>query len=175
MLRGNGIDLRLVRAKDVDRLYELMTDLDTRGSYFPLGVSAEPTFRARFEQSGFWDADEGMLLIWANDEIVGEIEYFPVTDYLQGYELSYQLFGAEHSGHGYTSEAVRLLVGYLYGRKRVNRMQLNIHPDNAASRRVAEKCGFTFEGRMRGCWFHQGVYHDLEIWSVLRDEFEATG
>ena len=26
---------------------------------------------------------------------------------------------------------------------------------------------------MRGCWFHLGRYHDLEIWSILRDELEA--
>lgn len=49
-------------------------------------------------------------------------------------------------------------------------MQLNIHPANAASKKVAEKAGFAFEGLMRGCWFHRGEYHDLEIWSLLRDE-----
>jgi [ribosomal protein S5]-alanine N-acetyltransferase len=175
MLHGQAISLRLVREKDLSELYELMTDLDARGSYFPLGVMSEPALRAAFEKDGFWDTDEGMLLMTSSDgEIVGEIEYFPVTHYLQGYELSYQLFGKHHAGHGYTSEAVGLLVGYIFGRKRVNRVQLNIHPDNAASRRVAQKCGFTLEGRMRGCWFHQGIYHDLEIWSLLRDE-ASTG
>ena len=61
-------------------------------------------------------------------------------------------------------------MDYLFGRKRVNRMQLNIHPGNVASKRVAQKCGFTFEGVMRGCWFHQGEYHDLEVWSLLRND-----
>ena len=127
--------------------------------------------RARFADDGFWAADEGMLVIVdKSGEIVGEIEYFPITDYLVGYEISYRLFGSQHAGRGYTSHAVSLLTSYLFGRKRVHRMQLNIHPDNAASRRVAQKCGFTFEGLMRGCWFHRGIYHDLEIWSLLRDE-----
>jgi ribosomal-protein-alanine N-acetyltransferase len=63
---------------------------------------------------------------------------------------------------------------YLFAVKRINRLQLNIHPDNAASRRVAEKAGYTSEGLMRGAWFHGGKYHDLEIWSVLRDEFRVT-
>jgi RimJ/RimL family protein N-acetyltransferase len=165
------VELRLIREDDLGTLYELMTDLDARGAYFPLGVTSEPALRAEFNKSGFWDKEEGMLLMSTTDgEIVGEIEYFPITRYLQGYELSYQLFGDRYAGRGYTTEAVKLLVGYLFGRKRVNRMQLNIHPGNAASRRVAEKCGFTFEGLMRGCWFHQGRYHDLEIWSLLRDE-----
>ena len=170
MLHGDVIDLRLVREDDLGPLYDHLTNLETRGSYFPLGVMSEPVLRAAFDKNGFWDDDEGMLLMTTEHQMVGEIEYFPITHYLQGYEISYQLFGEHHAGHGYTTEAVMLLVGYLFGRKRVNRMQLNIHPDNSASRRVAEKCGFSFEGRMRGCWFHQGTYHDLEIWSLLRDE-----
>lgn len=171
LLRGERIELRLIRESDLGTLYELLTNLETRGSYFPLGVMSEPVLRAEFSKRGFWDEDEGMLLMVEDGgQIVGEIEYFPIIHYLQGYEISYQLFGAQHSGKGYTTEAVNLLVGYLFERKRVNRMQLNIHPDNAASKRVAEKCGFTFEGIMRGCWFHRGEYQDLEVWSLLRDE-----
>jgi RimJ/RimL family protein N-acetyltransferase len=171
VLRGETIELRLVREGDLGTLYELLSNLDTRGSYFPLGVSSEPTLRAQFDKNGFWDHEEGMLLmIDHDDQIVGEIEYFPIIHYLQGYEISYQLFGSQHSGKGYTTEAVNLLVKYLFDRKRVNRMQLNIHPDNAASKKVAEKCRFTFEGVMRGCWFHHGQYQDLEVWSLLRGE-----
>jgi RimJ/RimL family protein N-acetyltransferase len=171
VLHGERIDLRLVRVTDLQALHSFETDLSTRGSYFPLGVRSERTLRAEFDKSGLWDRDEGMLLITTHDdEIVGEIEFFPITHYLVGYELSYQLFGDRHAGQGYTSDAVRLLAGYLFGLRRINRLQLNIHPDNAASRRVAQKCGFTFEGVMRGAWFHQGDYRDLEIWSLLRDE-----
>ena len=171
MLRGERIELRLVRENDLSTFYELLTNLETRGSYFPLGVTSEPKLQAEFSKNGFWDQEEGMLLMVDSEgEILGEIEYFPITHYLQGYEISYQLFGQQHAGKGYTTEAVNLLLGYLFGRKRVNRMQLNIHPSNVASKKVAEKCGFTFEGIMRGCWFHQGEFHDLEVWSILRDE-----
>ncbi len=47
------------------------------------------------------------------------------------------------------------------------------HPDNEASRRVAEKAGYTREGPMRRCWFHHGEFHDLEIWSMMRSELPA--
>ena len=171
LLRGDVIELRLIRENDLVPLYDLLSNLDTRGSYFPLGVMSEPTLAAKFNKNGFWDQEEGMLLMVNDtDEIVGEIEYFPIIHYLQGYEISYQVFGSQYAGKGYTTDAVNLLVDYLFGRKRVNRMQLNIHPSNTPSKKVAEKCGFTFEGLMRGCWFHQGEYHDLEIWSLLRDE-----
>ena len=121
MLRGEVIELRLVEEGDLRQLYELMSDLSTRGAYFPLGVMSEPALRAAFAKNGFWDDDEGMLVMVKDNTTVGEIEFFPITHYLQGYEISYQLFGDQHAGRGYTSDAVNLLVGYLFGRKRVNK------------------------------------------------------
>lgn len=174
MLQGERIRLRTVRERDLDELFRKLNDLDYRGRYYPLGVQSEPAFRKAFHDGGFWTPDEGMLLLVdASDTIVGQIEFFPITSYLTGFELSYLLFGDDHAGKGYTTEAVGLLSRYLFGRLRIDRVQLNIHPDNHASRRVAEKSGFTFEGVMRGCWFHEGQFHDLEIWSMLRSELPA--
>jgi len=65
---------------------------------------------------------------------------------------------------------VSLLTRYLFAGKRVDRIQLIIHPDNAASKRVATKCGFTFEGVLRRAWFHAGDFQDVEVWSLLRGE-----
>ena len=172
MIVGDKITLRLIREPDLEALYEHMANLASRGDYFPLGLMSEPRLQSRFAENGFWDPEEGMLLmVTGSDEIVGEIEFFPITSYLQGYELSYQIFGQGHTGKGYTTEAVTLLTSYLFRRKRINRIQLNIHPDNLASKRVAEKSGFKFESVMRQCWFHNGEYHDLEIWSSIRSEW----
>jgi RimJ/RimL family protein N-acetyltransferase len=174
MLRGDLVGLRPVQERDLDTLYSRLNEVEHRGSYFPLDVHSEIKLRSNFDKDGFWSPDEGMLLIVdADDAIVGEIEFFPITHYLVGYELSYLIFGKEFSGKGYATEAVELMTEYLFRRKRINRVQLNIHPDNEASRRVATKAGFVLEGVMRGCWFHGGEYHDLEIWSMLRDEFRV--
>jgi len=42
--------------------------------------------------------------------------------------------------------------------------------DNIGSRRVAEHCGFKHEGTMRRATFHNGRYHDLDLFSILREE-----
>jgi len=175
MLRGDRLQLRPVKESDLEGLYVEFNNLEYRGSFFPVGLQSEPEFRRGFDKDGFWSKDEGMLLMIDPDgEIAGEIEFFPITHYLVGYELSYLIFGEKHTGKGYASEAVRLLTEYLFARLRINRLQLNIHPQNEASRRVATKSGYTFEGLMRGCWFHAGEYHDLEIWSILRDELGGS-
>ena len=175
MLRSDSIRLRPMQEKDLEVFYSRFNNLEYRGAYFPLGLQSEASFRRKFHEDGFWNKEEGMLLIVTpDDEIAGEIEFFPIADYLVGFELSYLIFGQEHTGKSYASHAVRLLTEYLFARLRTNRIQLNIHPDNEASRRVAIKNGYTFEGLMRGCWFHRGQYHDLEIWSILREEFRSS-
>ena len=171
MLSSDRLRLRPVRQHDLEGLYTSLNELSYRGSYYPLGLHAEPVFNRKFETDGFWTDDEGMLvMVDADDHLVGEIEFFPITSYLTGFELSYLVFGPEQRGKGYATEAVRLLTAYLFARRRIERLQLNIHPDNVASQRVAEKAGYTLEGLMRKCWFNHGKFHDLQIWSMLREE-----
>src|SRR5690606_34291159 len=98
------------------------------------------------------------------------IEFFPTVGYLDEVELSYILYRASHRGLGIATEAVRLLSDHLFGRSKVHRIRLVIHPENAASRRVAEKAGYTLEGVMRGAWFHRGRNHDVELWARLRTD-----
>ena len=54
-------------------------------------------------------------------------------------ELSYILYRPEHRGKGAMSEAVELMVRYPFETRKINRIRLVIHPDNIASRRIAEK------------------------------------
>jgi [ribosomal protein S5]-alanine N-acetyltransferase len=168
MLKGSTIKLRPMRDTDLDQLYAFHLDIDNRGDFFPRGILPQPLFRKQFQESGFWGKEEGMLVIVsAQDEIVGHIEFFKTVNYLDEYELSYQVYAAEHRNRGAATEAVTLLVRYLFENKRVNRLRLVIHPHNLASRRLAEKCSFRHEGTARGAWYHKGVHQDVEIYAVL--------
>ncbi len=166
MLTSDGVTLRLLGPDDVAVFHARMQDLSHRGRWFPLGLESRSSFERGFAEHGYWSEHEGMLAIEVDGAVVGEIEFFPLSTYLTGYELSYLIFGEEHRGRGYTSTAVRLLTTYLFATRRIGRLQLIIHPDNAASRRVAERCGYEREGLLRACWFNRGAFHDVEVWSV---------
>jgi RimJ/RimL family protein N-acetyltransferase len=64
-----------------------------------------------------------------------------------------------------------VIPGYLFDRKKENQIRLIIHPDNAGSKRVAQKCGYKYEGVARGAWFHRGRNQDVEVHALLRDEY----
>jgi RimJ/RimL family protein N-acetyltransferase len=164
-----------VRETDLDRLYEFHQDIANRGEYFPIGVVSEPAFKRAFHETGFWQDKEGMLLIVSDtDEILGHIEFFITVAYLDELELSYHIYSQEHHGKGIATDAVKLMTGYLFDRKKNNRIRLIIHPDNLASKRIAEKCGYRFEGVARGAWFHEGRSKDVEVHAILRaDHYQS--
>ena len=171
MLRGQNVTLRPVRESDLPAFIDAHLDIRNRGAFFPLGVVSEPTLRRRHAETGLWERDEGTLLIWSSDgEIAGHIEFFNPVSYWDAFELSYQLYDDRFAGRGYVSEAVQLLVDYLFATKKQHRIHLVIVPENAASRRIAEKCGFVLEGTARGAFFNDGRNHDVLLYSLLRDD-----
>ena len=171
MLKGSRVVLRPVREADLASLYEAHTDLRSRGAFFPLGVKSEPAFRRDFADTGFWQKSDGMLLIMTTEgEIAGHIEFFRPVPYWDAFELSYQLYDDHHAGRGYVTEAVQLLVDYLFATKKEHRIHLAIVPGNAASQRIADKCGFTLEGTIRGAFFNDGRNHDVLLYSLLRTD-----
>ena len=171
MLAGRSVTLRQVREVDLDVLYDAHTDIRNRGAYFPLGVMSQTAFRGQFAEHGFWQKTEGMLVIESPEgEIAGHIEFFRPVSYWDAFELSYQLYSDEYAGRGFVTEAVQLLVDYLFGVKKEHRIHLVIVGENVASRRIADKCGFTREGTVRGAFFNDGRNQDVLLYSLLRTD-----
>ena len=52
----------------------------------------------------------------------------------------------EYQGHGYAAEAVGAAVSWALQQPGVNRVEAETEPDNRASQRVLEKCGFLPSG-----------------------------
>ena len=169
MLKGQIITLRPVREADLDYLRELDLDLDSRGEYWPRAIMPETAYRREFHETGFWGPQFGrLLMIDGGGNIIGEIMYFNTVAYMDELEIGYRLFGKQHWSKGATTEALRLLTRYLFETKNINRIRLCIDVENGASLRVAHKGGYKHEGTMRGCMFHRGRHHDMELYAVTR-------
>lgn len=176
MLQGSRIRLRPMAEADLEERYRRHIDLSARGEFYPLTVRSETTFRANFAKDGFWGPEEGILMV--TDEagsLVGTVDFERSWADVDEMVLGYMIY-PEYRGRGYASEALRLFVRYLFAtRPAMNRVRLNIHPDNANSVRVAERCGFTLEGRIREGWFHRGSWQDVLAYALLRRELDSLG
>ncbi len=74
-------------------------------------------------------------------------------------------------GHGYATEAVRAIIDYGFRALALHRVYADCHGDNPASRRVLEKAGMTFEGRLRQHSFRVDRFADKLQFGVLRHEW----
>ncbi len=174
MIRGRTIHLRVIQESDLDAVLASENDLARRGDFVINRLRAEPAFRKEFQETGFLTEEAGKLLVVdGEDRVLGNVGYFRPEPYMDGYELGFYAFDPARRGQGITTEAVGLLVDWLFSTKKINRLQLGILTENTASKRVAEKSGFRFEGVLRGAIFLRGGNHDLEMWSLLRSEWEA--
>jgi RimJ/RimL family protein N-acetyltransferase len=73
-------------------------------------------------------------------------------------------------GRGVATHAVRLIARWAFNDLRIARLELTCGPDNRASQRVAERCGFTREGVLRSHISFKGTRRDTVIFSLLPGE-----
>lgn len=76
----------------------------------------------------------------------------------------------EARGRGVATHAVRLIARWAFEDMDVARLELTCGPDNHASQRVAERCGFTREGVLRSHMQFKGVRRDTVVFSLLTGE-----
>ena len=69
-------------------------------------------------------------------------------------------------GRGAAAAALRLISEWAFD-EGLQRLELYIDPDNAASIRVAERCGYVSEGVLRSLYFKEGRRSDTAVYSLL--------
>ena len=78
-------------------------------------------------------------------------------------------------GRGLATCAVRLLAGWAFQELALARLWLHIEPENVASQRVAERCGFEREGRLRSHFQgRDGGRVDVLIYGLLPGELHEA-
>ena len=87
-------------------------------------------------------------------------------------EIGYT-FDKTHWGHGYATEAVEALVGYLFEEVGVSRVSAMLHPDNLASAMLVERLGFDFEGHTKLSFWIGDENSDDWIFGLTRTQWEA--
>ena len=73
-------------------------------------------------------------------------------------------------GRGVATAALRELTTWAFTELGMVRLELLIDVDNPGSQRVAENCGYQFEGVLRSVYVKPGRRTDTQIWSRLSND-----
>jgi len=104
-------------------------------------------------------------------KLVGIIEAMNFEQKVNMVTIGYFL-AEEYWEQGIASEAVSILISFLFEKVNINRIQAEVMPANGPSKRVLLKNGFIREGLLRqaALWPGKGVV-DLEVFSILREDY----
>lgn len=107
-----------------------------------------------------------------NEEYIGNV-YLNDINWRNRSASSGKIIGEKkYRGKGLGTEATLLLLYHAFielGLQRIESRQLT---DNIASIRSLEKCGYKHEGVLRRAVYKNGKYRDINVMSILREEFE---
>ena len=87
-------------------------------------------------------------------------------------ELGYWV-GVPYWNGGYATEAARRLIEYAFEDLSLNRVAAQHFARNPASGRVMQKTGMVHEGTIRQGALKQDTFEDLELYAILRSDWEA--
>ncbi len=165
----SAIRLEPFAERHLDSLDSLIADPETQ-RFTRVPVPPPPDFPRtwldRYEQGRREGTREAFAIVDAEDGALLGLAMSPRIDRdAHTAELGYAL-APEARGRGAATEALRQITEWAFA-EGILRAELLISVDNDASKRVAERCGYVFEGVMRSAYFKLGARADTELWSRL--------
>lgn len=164
---SEAVTIRPQMVKDARTFYRILTDGNFR--FFPVNVpsiAAEQRFlRGNIKQMR--EQKAWHFSIFFGDRLAGAVGVMPETGRPYCAEIGY-FIDAELHGRGIAVQAVRLAEKYVLDNlPQIRRLFACMVVDNAPSARVAEKAGFSREGRLKEYLKVGDIYHDAWIYGKL--------
>jgi RimJ/RimL family protein N-acetyltransferase len=104
-------------------------------------------------------------------ELIGDCAALPQADDPRQCEIGFTL-APQYQGRGYATEAVRLLLAYLFTARGKHRITAYCDPRNTASAALLERLGMRREGHLRESTWAKGEWTDDLVYGLLRDEWQ---
>ena len=164
-----GIRLERFGEQHLDSLDPLLGDPEThRFTRIPVAPSPDypRIWLQRYEEGRRAGTREAFAIVDSEDGALLGLVLSPRIDReARTAELGYVLAPAAR-GRGVATEALRQLTEWAFAEGML-RLELLIGVDNDRSRRVAERCGYRFEGILRSAHLKADLRADTELWSRL--------
>jgi RimJ/RimL family protein N-acetyltransferase len=138
------------------------------GEYVWLPQQTRTEWEKKYE--GFTEDTKWFLIEKEDGAKIGFVAHFPAAEKL-GMEIGYVMVPDER-GKGYCTEAVKIMVDYLFLSRDVTRIQAHTDVRNVNSQKILEKAGFVKEGTLRKSTFVRGEWRDNHVYSILKEEWK---
>jgi RimJ/RimL family protein N-acetyltransferase len=154
-LRGERVVVRPYRESDAQALFEAMEESrEHLRPWLPFADEHQTVEEARdwiIHEMAQWLLRERLIMsLWDKEtnRYLGGTGLHPLNWEIGKFEIGYWL-RASASGHGYMTEAVKLLTDYAFTHLAANRVQIRCDERNSRSAAIPRRLGFVQEARLR--------------------------
>jgi ribosomal-protein-alanine N-acetyltransferase len=115
---------------------------------------------------------ESMLACLAGEGTI--VGVFNISNIIRGsFQSAFLGYGAvaAHTGRGYMTEGLELVLRRAFTDLRLHRLEANIQPGNAASIALVKRCGFVCEGFSERYLKIAGRWRDHERWAIRAEQW----
>jgi ribosomal-protein-serine acetyltransferase len=171
---GEDVELRLLEERDAEELFAVSRRNLARLYWFRENYSLED---ARAEAVvarkilAEVAADEGAR-VFVRGRLVGSVRFNDIDWKARATALGYWV-DAGYEGRGLITKVCRVMLAHAFGELKLNRVEIRCHAENARSRALAGRLGFTFEGLLRQAERVRERLLDLAVYGLLADEWRA--
>lgn len=170
ILETERLILRRVLPSDVKEMFELRSNPETM-KYIPrpLVTNYDEALAHIKMMEDKIETNEGInwaITIKGDDKMLGVIGHYRIKPEHYRAEVGYMIL-PEYHGKGITTEAVQCVVDYGFNTMQLHSIEGVIDPENDASQRVLQKCGFVKEAHFKENEFYDGKFIDAVVYSKL--------
>lgn len=176
MISGQKVTLRAVEPNDIPLLWEWTQDEELmRLRDYPMPPkSLDQARREAEEQSDECLRHLHLAIITLDGELIGETSLREIDQRNRSAVFTIAIGKKDYWGHGYGSDATRILMKYAFEQLNLHRVDLFVHAWNERAIKAYEKCGFQHDGRLREAHFMDGKYSDVLLMGLLYEDFRAA-
>ncbi len=113
-----------------------------------------------------------LAVLRKTNTVVGSIGFTSYQHEIGTAEVGYS-FARPLWNQGLATEALEAFLSLCFDRMRLHRVEAVHDVENPASGRVLAHCGMKPEGVLRQRVYNKGQWRDVQLWSLLLEEYEA--
>ena len=173
-IKTERLTLRKINGDDVEDMFEYSSDARVT-EFLTWSPHPDRTYtleyvsylQSRYRTGDYYD---WAVVLRDSGKMIGTCGFTRFDYANNSAEIGYVL-NAAYRGQGIAAEAVARVLEFGFERLGLNRIEGRYMVENAASRRVMEKCSMTFEGVRREGMLIKGRYRNVGACSILKNEY----
>ncbi len=169
------LTLRKLELADADRMFHNWTSDDKVTLFLRWDAHKSIDETRNMIQQWLDSYQEDSTYYWGiylkDGEMIGSIGVTITSEYDFKGELGYKI-GSCWWNQGYSSEAARAVIDYMFCNTDIERMDAFCSVKNPASGKVMEKAGMQYEGCLRHYYKTRDGFHDCSLYGIIRSMWE---